>query len=216
MNGLEMFVMSCTQASWSRVVVRLARRSHHVLLCGPASALCPSHSQLLPRQRIAMKLTEANLSRLNQPSRSPSPIALWSPAEEIKNAKTEILGTLVAFERLGSQGMKQRDDADVKVDKTGEIVYTGHEFLDYDKPIFWQRQLDTIASKYKALRRSLFGPHAIYGPLEPVHIDQDAQADQDRMDEYFFQLRNKLESWPPSFRWYLCSHLLVPQLMAFR
>ncbi|KAM4055120.1 hypothetical protein HRG_005927 [Hirsutella rhossiliensis] len=143
---------------------------------------------------MTMKLTEANLRLLSEPSYSPSSTAVWSPAAQIEDTKIEILGTIKAFGYMGPQGIKHQREAEVYVDKTGQVAYRGGEFANFDNPTFWERQLDIIETKYNALRRDIHGPRAIHGPPEPVVIDEAAQVEQDKIAEYYFQLKRKLES----------------------
>ncbi|KAF4509274.1 hypothetical protein G6O67_005547 [Ophiocordyceps sinensis] len=144
-----------------------------------------------------LKLTEANLRALNEPSRSPSPPPVApSPAAEIKATKFDLFATIKRLRHMGPKGLKLQREADVYIDDTGEVAYRGTDLAELDNPVFWRRQFDMMEPKCLALKRALFGPRAIYEPPKPLVIDQAAQAEQDRIDDYYFQLKRKLESWP--------------------
>lgn len=157
-----------------------------------------------------LKLTEANLRALNEPSRSPSPPPVApSPAAEIKATKFDLFATIKRLRHMGPKGLKLQREADVYIDDTGEVAYRGTDLAELDNPVFWRRQFDMLEPKCLALKRALFGPRAIYEPPKPLVIDQAAQAEQDRIDDYYFQLKRKLESWPFISCSYCCNRPLA-------
>ncbi|KAG8418910.1 hypothetical protein J3459_011891 [Metarhizium acridum] len=143
-----------------------------------------------------MSLTEDNLRKHNMPPLSqPSPVAR-PPAEEIKWTKSWILAMLRALRRMGRDGEKLIECADVAIDCSNgreEIIYRGHEQHDPDDPIFWETLHDDLYSKYLPVNEA--HNRARYGPPSAFFINWEEQAKQDELDDYIDSYDNKMERW---------------------
>ncbi|PHH92543.1 hypothetical protein CDD83_6941 [Cordyceps sp. RAO-2017] len=79
---------------------------------------------------------------------------------------------------MGPKGHRINAEAPVQI--VGEnIVYRGDEKPELDDLAFWKRRLHPLDAKYGELHRT------IYPPPESAHMGEEAQAEQDKIDDYF-------------------------------